>query len=75
MIERIGKLGPDPQGMAFWSLPGYGRLATIARADTILIMEDGRIGEQGPRALLAADAGSRFAELLRVGAEEAPAWR
>jgi ATP-binding cassette, subfamily B, bacterial len=51
------------------------RLATIARADTILIMEDGRIREQGPRALLAADAGSRFAELLRAGLEEAPAWR
>lgn len=46
------------------------RLATIARADTILILEDGRIGETGDRARLAADPASRFHALLRAGAEE-----
>jgi ATP-binding cassette subfamily B protein len=46
------------------------RLATVQRADDILILEGGRIREYGPRAALAADPGSRFAELLRVGMEE-----
>lgn len=43
------------------------RLATIQRADTIMIMEDGRIGEYGPRGRLAGDPHSRFAGLLRAG--------
>jgi ABC-type multidrug transport system fused ATPase/permease subunit len=46
------------------------RLATVQRADDILILENGRIREYGPRAALAADPTSRFAELLRVGMEE-----
>jgi ATP-binding cassette subfamily B protein len=46
------------------------RLATVLRADDILILEDGRIREYGPRATLMADPDSRFAELLRVGMEE-----
>lgn len=28
---RIGKLGPDPGGLAVWTLPSYGALAAIAR--------------------------------------------
>lgn len=28
---RIGKLAPDPGGLAVWTLPSYGALATIAR--------------------------------------------
>ncbi|HUS17622.1 MAG TPA: ABC transporter ATP-binding protein, partial [Chloroflexia bacterium] len=46
------------------------RLATVERADTVLILEDGGIGEIGARARLAADPRSRFAELLRTGAAE-----
>ncbi len=47
------------------------RLATVERCDEILILEDGRIQEHGPRALLAADEGSRFAGLLRTGLDRA----
>ncbi|MBK9711647.1 MAG: ABC transporter ATP-binding protein [Kouleothrix sp.] len=46
------------------------RLATVLRADDILILEGGRIREYGPRETLMADPQSRFAELLRVGLEE-----
>lgn len=46
------------------------RLATVARADDIVIIEDGRILEQGERAALAADPNSRFAQLLQTGLEE-----
>jgi ABC-type multidrug transport system fused ATPase/permease subunit len=45
------------------------RLATIAYADDILVLEDGRVREYGPRLALAADPTSRFAELLRVATE------
>jgi hypothetical protein len=31
LVERIGRLGPDPAGLAVWSLPSYEALATIAR--------------------------------------------
>jgi hypothetical protein len=30
-IKRIGKLAPDPGGLAVWTLPSYGDLAAIAR--------------------------------------------
>jgi len=46
------------------------RLATIQRADDILILEDGRIREYGPREALAADPLSRFSHLLQDGLEE-----
>jgi ATP-binding cassette subfamily B protein len=46
------------------------RLATMAYADDILVLEDGRVREHGPRLALAADPTSRFAGLLRVAAEE-----
>jgi ABC-type multidrug transport system fused ATPase/permease subunit len=42
------------------------RLATVGRADTILILEEGRVTEAGRRAELERDPGSRFARLLRV---------
>jgi ATP-binding cassette subfamily B protein len=45
------------------------RLATVQRCDRILILEDGRIVEQGPRVALAQDPSSRFADLLRTGLE------
>jgi ATP-binding cassette, subfamily B, bacterial len=46
------------------------RLKTIQRADDILIVEDGRIVEFGPRAVLAADPRSHFHRLLQTGLEE-----
>jgi ATP-binding cassette subfamily B protein len=47
------------------------RLGTVQRADEIMILEDGRIVEHGPRAELASDPTSRFYGLLQVGLEEA----
>jgi len=46
------------------------RLATVAYADDILVLEDGRVREHGPRHALAADPTSRFAGLLRAATEE-----
>jgi ABC-type multidrug transport system fused ATPase/permease subunit len=46
------------------------RLGTVQRADAILILEQGRVLEHGPRAQLAADPASRFAQLLRAGRDE-----
>ena len=43
------------------------RLATVQRADTILIIEDGRIVEYGSREQLLNDPGSHFADLMRTG--------
>jgi ATP-binding cassette, subfamily B, bacterial len=40
------------------------RLATVGRADEILVLEQGRIAEHGARLALAADSRSRFARLL-----------
>jgi len=45
------------------------RLQTVERADTIMILEHGRIAEYGARAPLANDPDSRFAHLLRTGLE------
>ncbi len=47
------------------------RLATVQRADEIMILENGRVLEHGSRELLANDAHSRFAQLMRTGLEEA----
>jgi ATP-binding cassette subfamily B protein len=46
------------------------RLGTVQRADEILILEKGRIGEHGRRAALASDPSSRFYSLLQTGLEE-----
>jgi ATP-binding cassette, subfamily B, bacterial len=46
------------------------RLATVERADDILILESGCVLEHGPRKELAADPNSRFAELWRAGLGE-----
>lgn len=48
------------------------RLATVERADRILVLDQGRILEQGERAALAADPTSAYAQLLQRGA--APEW-
>jgi ABC-type multidrug transport system fused ATPase/permease subunit len=47
------------------------RLATVQRVDEIMIMEDGHVQEHGRRETLVRDPGSRFAQLLRTGLEEA----
>jgi ATP-binding cassette, subfamily B, bacterial len=47
------------------------RLSTVRRVDRIMVLEAGRVVEQGPRAALAADPASRFAGLLRAGLGEA----
>ena len=31
LLDRIGKLGPDPRGLAFWELPRFGALEAVAR--------------------------------------------
>jgi ABC-type multidrug transport system fused ATPase/permease subunit len=46
------------------------RLATIQHVDDILIIEDGRVIEYGPRVALMNDPGSHFTGLLRTGLEE-----
>ncbi len=47
------------------------RLATVQRADNIMILEQGRCIEYGPRPQLVDNPESRFAHLLRTGLEEA----
>ena len=46
------------------------RLSTVERADRILILDDGRIAEFGPRGELASDPTSRLSRLLQAGMEE-----
>lgn len=46
------------------------RLSTVARADEIMILDRGVIGEHGRRHELAHDTGSRFHTLLRTGLEQ-----
>lgn len=46
------------------------RLATVERADAIMILDQGRIVEYGQRVELAADPNSRFYQLLQTGLEE-----
>ena len=43
------------------------RLATIERADEVLVMANGEIVEHGEREALAADPTSHFAGMLRSG--------
>ncbi|MFC4103208.1 ABC transporter ATP-binding protein [Paenibacillus xanthanilyticus] len=46
------------------------RLATVQRADRILVLEDGEVLEFGRRTELAADPDSRFSRMLKTGMEE-----
>ncbi len=46
------------------------RLGTVQRADEIMILEGGNVSEYGDRKHLAADANSRFYQLLQTGLEE-----
>ena len=66
LIERaVDKLLTDRTGIIIAH-----RLATVARADDILILESGRVVEFGERLTLAADPNSRFSGFLRAGIEE-----
>ncbi|MHB0876145.1 MAG: ABC transporter ATP-binding protein [Anaerolineae bacterium] len=66
LIERaVDKLLADRTGIVIAH-----RLATVLRADEIMIIEDGRIREHGDRAALMADPESRFSTLLQTGLEE-----
>jgi ATP-binding cassette subfamily B protein len=47
------------------------RLKTVQRADDILILENGRVVEYGPRTALMSEPTSRFYRLLQTGLEEA----
>jgi ATP-binding cassette subfamily B protein len=47
------------------------RLATVRRADEIVILSDGEIVEYGDRIGLEKDPTSRFSQLLKLGMEEA----
>lgn len=46
------------------------RISTVKRADNILILDEGKIAEQGERRALVADKTSRFSQLLAKGIEE-----
>ncbi|MCZ8514178.1 ABC transporter ATP-binding protein [Paenibacillus filicis] len=46
------------------------RLATIERADRILVLDDGWIAEFGERGRLTSDPNSRYSRMLEVGMEE-----
>ena len=46
------------------------RLATVQRADRILVLDAGHIAEYGPRAQLATDPTTRFFHLLQSGLPE-----
>ena len=46
------------------------RLTTVQRADEIMILEDGRIAEHGPRLALTNDPDSHFHRLLQAGLGE-----
>jgi ATP-binding cassette, subfamily B, bacterial len=46
------------------------RLETVNRADSILVLDGGRVAELGPREQLARDPDSRFSKLLRTGMAE-----
>ncbi|MFD5544218.1 NHLP bacteriocin export ABC transporter permease/ATPase subunit [Streptomyces sp. NPDC127079] len=41
------------------------RLSTVMDADRVIVMEDGKVAEQGPPARLLADTGGRLHELVR----------
>jgi ATP-binding cassette, subfamily B, bacterial len=43
------------------------RLATLQRADDVLVLDNGRVAELGARAALLADAASHFSTLVELG--------
>ncbi len=70
LVERaVGKLLRPEVGRRTGIIIAH-RLATVQRADDILILDRGRILEHGPREQLVRDPDSHFAQLLRTGMEE-----
>ena len=66
LIERaVDRLLQDRTGIIIAH-----RLATVTRADDILILEDGEVIEYGERQTLADDPDSRLSQLLVTGMEE-----
>ena len=43
LLDRVGHLGPDPRGIAVWSLPNWGALEVIARTPS----REGPVCRQG----------------------------
>ena len=66
LLERaVGRLLTERTGIVIAH-----SLQTVQRADDIMILENGRIVEYGPRIALASDPRSRFYHLLQTGLEE-----
>jgi ATP-binding cassette subfamily B protein len=72
LIERAMDklLRPDPGGRTRTAVIIAHKLATVRRADKILVLDHGRIVEFGDRAALAVNPLSHFSNLLRSGIEE-----
>jgi ABC-type multidrug transport system fused ATPase/permease subunit len=68
--QALGQL-LHPEGTRRTAIIIAHRLGTLERVDQIIILEDGRVRERGLRAKLVRDPDSRFAQLLRVGMEDA----
>jgi ABC-type multidrug transport system fused ATPase/permease subunit len=68
--QALGQL-LHPEGTRRTAIIIAHRLGTLERVDHIMILEDGRVLERGLRAKLVRDPDSRFAQLLRVGMEDA----
>jgi ATP-binding cassette, subfamily B, bacterial len=71
LLERAVERLLRPEGRPRTAIIIAHRLATVLRADEILIVSEGQLLEQGARAELMRDPTSRFASLLRAGMEEA----
>jgi ATP-binding cassette subfamily B protein len=70
LVERAVSKLLHPAGARRSGIIIAHRLATVQRADEILILEGGRILEYGERERLARDPESHFAKLLQTGMEE-----
>lgn len=70
LIERAVDKLLHPQSGKRTAIIIAHRLATVQRADQILILDQGEIAEYGQREELLRDPDSRFAQLLRVGGLE-----
>jgi ATP-binding cassette, subfamily B, bacterial len=70
LVERAVIKLLRPEGSCRTGIIIAHHLATVQRADDILILHDGRILEYGAREQLARDPESYFAQLLRTGMEE-----
>ena len=70
LIERAVDKLLCPEGARRTGIIIAHRLATVERADEIVILEGGRIVEHGDRERLEDDPGSRLSYLLRTGMDE-----